>query len=222
MRTHTITTSAGDMAQWLADPVDPAGWLTRPRVAGRSTAGRASAADLSEQDGVAGGPGAGTLPAMASAGAGSRRGRRPRRYATRSARRPLRSGRLVLREAEVDAERELSRLPESIESTDSAGWTGPVEVEPAGYRMGRWARLAITVTVLAAVVVLTVSLTAGTAPSRLVDITVGPGDTLWSIATVAAPDRDPRAVIDEIRELNDVPGTVLPVGVVLRVPVSAE
>ena len=63
-----------------------------------------------------------------------------------------------------------------------------------GYRMGRWARLALTVTVLAAVAVVTVSLTAGSAPTALVDVTVGPGDTLWSIASQAAPDRDPRAV----------------------------
>ena len=88
--------------------------------------------------------------------------------------------------------------------------------------MGRWARLAVTVTVLAAVVVLTVALTAGSAQPRLVDVIVGPGDTLWSIATQAAPDRDPRAVIEEIRELNNFSDAVLPVGVALRVPVSVE
>ena len=55
-----------------------------------------------------------------------------------------------------------------------------------------------------------------------VDVTVRPGDTLWSIAAQAAPDRDPRAVIDEIRELNQVTGDLVRVGEVLRVPVSPD
>ena len=87
--------------------------------------------------------------------------------------------------------------------------------------MGRWARLALTVTVLAAIVVVVVSLTTGSAQRAMVDVTVAPGDTLWSIAAQAAPDRDPRDVIDEIRQLNDMRGGVLPIGVVLRVPASA-
>jgi len=89
-----------------------------------------------------------------------------------------------------------------------------------GYRMGRWARLAITATVLVAVVVVTVSLLAVPASRVLVDVTVGPGDTLWSIATSAAPNRDPREVIGEIEQLNGLERDVLPIGVVLRVPSS--
>ena len=88
--------------------------------------------------------------------------------------------------------------------------------------MGRWARLALTVTALAAIAVVIVSLTAGSAPQAMVDVTVVPGDTLWSIAAEAAPDRDPRDVIEEIRQLNDMQGGVLPIGVVLRVPASAD
>ena len=88
--------------------------------------------------------------------------------------------------------------------------------------MGRWARLTLTLTALTAVAVVTLSLTAGSGSTAMVDVTVAPGDTLWSIAARAAPDRDPRGVIDEIRQLNDLPGTVLPVGVVLRVPSSTE
>ena len=34
---------------------------------------------------------------------------------------------------------------------------------------------------------------------------VQPGDTLWSIATEIAPDRDPRAVVDALREANGGP-----------------
>jgi LysM repeat protein len=102
------------------------------------------------------------------------------------------------------------------ESADQAG--EHTVVRPAGYRMGRWARLAVTTTVLVAAALLTVSLLSGQAPRRMVDVTVGPGDTLWSIATVQAPDRDPRAVISEIEQLNGLDGSVLQVGVVLRVP----
>ena len=89
---------------------------------------------------------------------------------------------------------------------------------PTSYRMGRWARLAVTATVLVAAALLTVSLLSGPTPRRMVDVTVGPGDTLWSIATAQAPDRDPRAVISEIEEVNGLDGDVLHVGVVLRVP----
>jgi len=118
------------------------------------------------------------------------------------------------RAAEVDLALAVVGLPVGL----------PVEsVDPAieSYRMGRWARLTLSLTVLAAVMVIAVSLTAGSAPRTLVDVTVGPGDTLWSIAAQVAPDRDPRDVIDEIRDLNDMQGGVLPVGVVLRVPADA-
>lgn len=91
----------------------------------------------------------------------------------------------------------------------------------SGYRMSRWARLALTVTVLAAAVVVVVALTSGPSTPRWVDVTVAPGDSLWSIASTSAPDRDPRAVIEEIKQLNDVPGDLLPIGAVLRVPASA-
>ena len=63
-------------------------------------------------------------------------------------------------------------------------------------------------------------MTAGSAPTALVDVTVAPGDTLWSIAGEAAPDRDPREVIEEIRHLNDVPGDVCRWASCLRVPTS--
>lgn len=93
-----------------------------------------------------------------------------------------------------------------------------------GYRIGRWGRLALTVLVLATLTLVGVRLLAGPAAGAAepVDVTVRPGDTLWSIAAVAAPDRDPRAVIDEIRALNGVTGDVVRVGEVLRVPVSPD
>ena len=104
----------------------------------------------------------------------------------------------------------------SDQAVDHAG--GRAADGPSGYRMGRWARLAVTTTVLVAAALLTVSLLSGPAPRHMVDVIVGPGDTLWSIATANAPDRDPRAVISEIEQLNGLEGDVLHVGVVLRVP----
>ena len=95
---------------------------------------------------------------------------------------------------------------------------GRIDDGPASYRMGRWARLAVTITVLVAAALLSVSLLSGPAPRHMVDVIVGPGDTLWSIATANAPDRDPRGVISEIEQLNGLDGDVLHVGVVLRVP----
>ncbi len=94
--------------------------------------------------------------------------------------------------------------------------------QPNGYRMGRWARLAVTTTVLLAAALLAASLLSRSAPARMVDVTVGPGDTLWSIATAQAPDRDPRAVISEIQQLNGLDGDVINLGMVLRVPAEGE
>jgi LysM repeat protein len=222
MRTQTITTSSGETAEWLVGPVDSTGWLTGRRNAPEWMPRSQLVAAGAEQCGdVAGVPAVDAAGATGSAGVGAgvrgRRGRRNTRT-VRTHRRQRPSTRSVVRDGDLAD----TRLVGTAASVTAPVDQQRVDQGPEGYRMGRWARLAITVTVLAAVVVVTVSLAAGSAPSRLVDVTVGPGDTLWSIASEAAPDRDPRAVIDEIQELNNVPGTVLPVGVVLRVPVSAE
>lgn len=216
MRNQTISTSLSEAAELLAAPIDPAGWLARPDSARR--AGAPGGPESADRD-------------VARSGEQRRNGR-PARRSARPYRRIRSGNRTIIRPERLDTRARDLRVV-AAESNFAVGAAATMaggsttrrvlpDVTPDGYRMSRWARLAITVTVLAAAVVLTVSLTAGSAPARLVDVTVGPGDTLWSIATGAAPDRDPRAVIDEIRELNDVPGTVLPVGVVLRVPVSAE
>lgn len=55
------------------------------------------------------------------------------------------------------------------------------------------------------------------APAQVV---VAPGDTLWTIAERVAPQRDPRTVIDRLRELNNLPGTDVRPGqtLLLRAP----
>lgn len=48
--------------------------------------------------------------------------------------------------------------------------------------------------------------------------TVFPGQSLWELAVAADPDRDPRDVMDEIVELNDLDSSVLVAGQLLEVP----
>jgi predicted Zn-dependent protease len=48
-------------------------------------------------------------------------------------------------------------------------------------------------------------------------ITVQPGDTLWSIAGQVAPGRDPRAVIERLRESNNLTSVSLLPGQTLKV-----
>jgi nucleoid-associated protein YgaU len=47
-------------------------------------------------------------------------------------------------------------------------------------------------------------------------VTVQDGDTLWSIAGQVAPDRDPRAEVDQLLRLNHLGGVALTPGQVLR------
>ena len=47
-------------------------------------------------------------------------------------------------------------------------------------------------------------------------VVVRPDDTLWSIATRIAPDRDPRAVVSELEQRNDLTGPTVQVGQVLH------
>lgn len=51
-------------------------------------------------------------------------------------------------------------------------------------------------------------------------IVVQPGDTLWTIAGRVAPDRDRRAVIHQIREINGLSGASIQAGLRLAVPTS--
>lgn len=49
-------------------------------------------------------------------------------------------------------------------------------------------------------------------------VTVMPGDTLWSIATAAAPGVDPRTVIDDIKRLNNLSSGMIQVGASVAIP----
>ncbi len=56
-------------------------------------------------------------------------------------------------------------------------------------------------------------------PSTTVAV-VQAGDSLWTIAQRIRPDADPRATIWRIKELNELPGSVVQVGQALVVPAS--
>lgn len=59
----------------------------------------------------------------------------------------------------------------------------------------------------------------GGAPAgTFAEVTVMPGDTLWSIAETVAPDADPRDVVDAIMRLNALPSGSLMAGQRLSLP----
>jgi LysM repeat protein len=49
-------------------------------------------------------------------------------------------------------------------------------------------------------------------------VTVQPGDTLWSIATRVAPQRDPRAEVAALQKRNHLADVALVPGQVLQIP----
>ena len=96
--------------------------------------------------------------------------------------------------------------------------TCPPGAAAGGYRMGRWARLSMTVVVTAAIVVgsLTAALRPAEAPTRLV--TVQPGDTLLTLVLRDLPDTDPAAAMQQVARLNSLGDGGVEVGTVLRIP----
>lgn len=61
---------------------------------------------------------------------------------------------------------------------------------------------------------------APTPGAERVTVTVGEGDTLWSIAAEAAPNADRRATVDRIVEVNGLAGARIEPGQRLVVPVD--
>ncbi|MBP3044143.1 LysM peptidoglycan-binding domain-containing protein [Arthrobacter jiangjiafuii] len=56
--------------------------------------------------------------------------------------------------------------------------------------------------------------------TRTVQVSVGPGESLWGLAQEYAPDRDPRAVVADMIELNNLSDDRIPAGVQLFIPVA--
>lgn len=60
----------------------------------------------------------------------------------------------------------------------------------------------------------------GAPAGTFTNISVMPGDSLWSIATTIAPDADPRDVVAEISRLNNLHTDALSAGQTLAIPSS--
>ncbi|WAP51006.1 LysM peptidoglycan-binding domain-containing protein [Arthrobacter sp. ATA002] len=57
--------------------------------------------------------------------------------------------------------------------------------------------------------------------TRTLQVSVSPGDSLWGLAEEFAPERDPRDVVADIVELNNLPDERVPAGVQLFIPVQS-
>ena len=66
------------------------------------------------------------------------------------------------------------------------------EVDHREFRLGRWSRLACTVSLLGTAVILAVVLLSAGTAEVVGQVTVATGDTLWSIAQEADPGADTR------------------------------
>lgn len=60
----------------------------------------------------------------------------------------------------------------------------------------------------------------GGAVSDTVRVNVASGETLWALAAEYAPERDPRAVVEEIVELNALASSTVQAGQSLHIPVG--
>ncbi|MBB3041459.1 LysM peptidoglycan-binding domain-containing protein [Nocardioides soli] len=96
-----------------------------------------------------------------------------------------------------------------------------------GVRLTRRGRVVVVVLALFAVLALGVVVAGGSvatrdsgAPEPTAVVQVGPGDTLWEIASVAAGDGDVRSMIDRIEKLNALDSGMLVAGQRLLVPVG--
>ena len=95
---------------------------------------------------------------------------------------------------------------------------------PSGVRLTRRGRLARTLLVLSLAVVLAsvFGLNAGAktadqvgTPTSFIQVTVAPGDTLWSIGERIAPNAPISEVVDHLVRLN---GTAITSGQLIRIP----
>ena len=105
-----------------------------------------------------------------------------------------------------------------VEQVPGTGAVAPLRLTRRGRRVVAGVSVAIGLSVAAATAVV---VTAAGQPFDLAGsstVVVQPGDTLWVIARQVAPQDDPRAVVDEIEDLNGLHGGELMAGQVLRLP----
>lgn len=77
----------------------------------------------------------------------------------------------------------------------------------------------LMVTLMAFFLLLATSVDAGTPPTEPIEYRVQAGDTLWAIAEqIAEPDEDVRAVIHDVRRLNEMSTSGLTIGQTILLP----
>ena len=123
-------------------------------------------------------------------------------------------------------ERAVSARRVSAGTTDGRAVSARPVAVAAPARLTRRGRLVVTLVFLGAVLLAAVAFGARSAatgdagspvPTRMVQ--VGPGDTLWDIASQIAGPGQVREKVLQIEELNALPGPALRVGQRLAVPV---
>ncbi len=126
--------------------------------------------------------------------------------------------------------------PDSAVNRAAARWTGSHQTRPgqaasAPLRLTRRGRVVVAVavalllTALSLVVAGSALATSNAAPSRtgeqhLTQVTVRPGQSLWSVAEAADPNADTRLVIQQIIDLNGLTGDTVVAGQQLWVPLG--
>jgi hypothetical protein len=84
----------------------------------------------------------------------------------------------------------------------------------------RWRRLAIWLAVSALFAFGLATAAHGSAPTSYDTVTIGVGDTLWTVAAQRYPGSDTRQKVDEIRRANGLTSPEVYPGEVLRVPAA--
>jgi hypothetical protein len=107
---------------------------------------------------------------------------------------------------------------------------GFLQTNPSGMQLNRRGRLARTLVVLSLAIVMlaTFGFSAGAGNSdqmsptsdAFITVTVGPGESLWSLAGQIAVDGDKRSLVDEIISINSLPTADVQVGQELRIPLQ--
>lgn len=118
-------------------------------------------------------------------------------------------------------------VPTSAPARRAPARRAPARAPQPALRLTRRGRVVVFLTFLLAASAVLVFMLSGAAtgtaergaPVPVKVVQVEPGDTLWSIASRAAPGEDPRDLIDAIEELNSLDGT-LRVGTSVAVPLD--
>ena len=118
--------------------------------------------------------------------------------------------------------RTIRSFEQQVSEQRGVGAPGAVSAAPASIRLTRRGRLVLMVLLAIALVALlgvTRTAVAWAEPSGPTTrtVVVQAGDSLWEIARTVDPQRDPRAVIAEIEDLNDLDAAVV-AGQALLVP----